>query len=107
MVLLNSDASVRRLKGADRPLVAQSDRAAVLRALRCVDEVLVFDEDTPERALAALAPDVWAKGADYDAEALPEAGTVRALGGEVVALPYIAGRSTTLLIEEVLDRAER
>ncbi|WP_217913888.1 D-glycero-beta-D-manno-heptose 1-phosphate adenylyltransferase [Miltoncostaea marina] len=107
VVLLNSDASVRRLKGSDRPLVEQEDRAAVLRALRCVDEVRVFDEDTPERALAELAPDVWAKGADYDADDLPEAAVVRAGGGEVVVLPYIAGRSTTRLIEEVAQRAER
>jgi D-beta-D-heptose 7-phosphate kinase / D-beta-D-heptose 1-phosphate adenosyltransferase len=107
VVLLNSDASVRRLKGADRPLVEQSDRAAVLAALRCVDAVVVFDEDTPERALAELAPDVWAKGADYEADELPEAATVREGGGEVVVLPYVAGRSTTRLIEEVLVRAER
>jgi D-beta-D-heptose 7-phosphate kinase/D-beta-D-heptose 1-phosphate adenosyltransferase len=107
VVLLNSDASVRRLKGSDRPLVEQSDRVAVLEALRCVDAVVVFDEDTPERAIAELAPDVWAKGADYDADELPEAATVRALGGEVVVLPYVAGRSTTRLIEEVLVRAER
>jgi D-beta-D-heptose 7-phosphate kinase / D-beta-D-heptose 1-phosphate adenosyltransferase len=107
VVLLNSDASVRRLKGSDRPLVEQSDRAAVLEALRCVDAVVVFDEDTPERALAELAPDVWAKGADYEADELPEAATVRALGGQIVVLPYVAGRSTTRLIEEVLVRAER
>ena len=63
VVLLNSDASVRRLKGPGRPVVHQDDRAAMLRALRCVDEVVVFDEDTPEAALARLAPDVWVKGA--------------------------------------------
>jgi rfaE bifunctional protein nucleotidyltransferase chain/domain len=107
VVLLNSDASVRRLKGPDRPLVHQDDRAAVLSALRCVDAVVVFDEDTPERALAELAPDVFAKGADYAPEDLPEAATVRRLGGEVVTLPYVAGRSTTRLIEEVALRAAR
>ena len=107
VVLLNSDASVRRLKGPDRPLVHQDDRAALLGALRCVDAVVVFDEDTPERALADLAPDVFAKGADYAPEDLPEAATVRRLGGEVVTLPYIAGRSTTRLIEEVALRAAR
>jgi rfaE bifunctional protein nucleotidyltransferase chain/domain/rfaE bifunctional protein kinase chain/domain len=107
VVLLNSDASVRRLKGSDRPLVHQDDRAALLSALRCVDAVVVFDEDTPERALADLAPDVFAKGADYAPDDLPEAATVRRLGGEVVTLPYIAGRSTTRLIEEVALRAGR
>jgi bifunctional ADP-heptose synthase (sugar kinase/adenylyltransferase) len=69
--------------------------------------VVVFDEDTPERALAELAPDVFAKGADYAPEDLPEAATVRRLGGEVVTLPYVAGRSTTRLIEEVALRAAR
>lgn len=107
VVLLNSDASVRRLKGPDRPVLDEHERAAMLRALRWVDEVVVFDEDTPERALARLAPDVWVKGADYDAEELPEAALVRRLGGEVVTVPYIAGRSTTRLIEEVSARAER
>ncbi len=107
VVLLNSDASVRRLKGADRPLVAQEDRERLLRALRAVDDVLVFDEDTPEAALARLRPDVWAKGADYEAAELPEAAVVHAAGGEVVVLPYVAGRSTTRLIEEVAHRATR
>ena len=107
VVLMNSDDSVRRLKGPDRPLVHEDDRAAVLRALRCVDAVEVFDEDTPERALADLAPDVFAKGADYAPDDLPEAALVRRLGGEVVTLPYIAGRSTTRLIEEVALRATR
>ncbi len=107
VVLLNSDASVRRLKGPDRPLVHQEDRAAVLSALRCVDAVEIFDEDTPERALRDLAPDVFAKGADYSPDDLPEAAVVRRLGGEIVTLPYIAGRSTTRLIEEVTLRAAR
>jgi rfaE bifunctional protein nucleotidyltransferase chain/domain/rfaE bifunctional protein kinase chain/domain len=107
VVLLNSDASVRRLKGPGRPVTHQDERAAMLRALRCVDEVVVFDEDTPEAALARLAPDVWVKGADYAADELPEAAVVRALGGEVATVPYVAGRSTTRLIQEVAARAGR
>jgi rfaE bifunctional protein nucleotidyltransferase chain/domain len=107
VVLLNSDASVRRLKGPGRPVMHQDERAAMLRALRCVDEVVLFDEDTPEAALARLAPDVWVKGADYAADELPEAALVRALGGEVATVPYVAGRSTTRLIEEVAARAGR
>jgi rfaE bifunctional protein nucleotidyltransferase chain/domain len=107
VVLLNSDASVRRLKGPGRPVLDELERAAMLRALRCVDEVIVFDEDTPEAALARLAPDVWVKGADYDADALPEAAVVRALGGEVATVPYVAGRSTTRLIREVEARGGR
>jgi D-beta-D-heptose 7-phosphate kinase / D-beta-D-heptose 1-phosphate adenosyltransferase len=99
-VLVNSDASVRRLKGPGRPLVPEQDRAAVLAALRCVDAVLVFDEDSPEAALERLRPDIWAKGGDYAASELPESGVVERHGGRSVVLPYVDGRSTTRLIEE-------
>ena len=99
VVCLNSDDSVRRLKGPDRPLVGQEDRAAVLRSLRCVDDVLLFDEEMPTEAIRRLRPDVWVKGADYEADSLPEADVVRELGGRIVTVPYVAGRSTTLLIE--------
>jgi rfaE bifunctional protein nucleotidyltransferase chain/domain len=105
VVLLNSDGSVRRLKGAGRPLVGQEDRAGVLRALRCVDEVIVFDEDDPCRALERLRPDVWVKGGDYAVGELPEAGVLARWGARVVLVPYIAGRSTTRLIEEAVTRA--
>jgi rfaE bifunctional protein nucleotidyltransferase chain/domain/rfaE bifunctional protein kinase chain/domain len=105
VVLMNSDASVRRLKGPDRPIVPEGDRAAVLSALACVDAVEIFDEDTPVRALERLRPDVFAKGADYDPERLPEAEVMRRWGGAVVALPFVAGRSTTRLIQEVHARA--
>jgi D-beta-D-heptose 7-phosphate kinase/D-beta-D-heptose 1-phosphate adenosyltransferase len=101
IVLLNSDASVRRLKGPDRPLIAEEDRAAVLRALSAVDAVVVFDEDTPATALARLRPDIFAKGGDYSLDELPEAAVVESWGGQAVLLPYVAGRSTTQLIEEV------
>jgi D-beta-D-heptose 7-phosphate kinase / D-beta-D-heptose 1-phosphate adenosyltransferase len=104
IVCLNSDSSVRRLKGADRPLVPQEDRASVLAALACVDAVLVFDEDTPERALEELRPDVWAKGGDYEGAALPEERVLRRWGGRSVLLPYIEGHSTTRLIEEAACR---
>jgi rfaE bifunctional protein nucleotidyltransferase chain/domain/rfaE bifunctional protein kinase chain/domain len=107
VVLLNSDVSVRRLKGPGRPVMHQDERAGMLRALRCVDDVIVFDEDTPEAALARLAPDLWVKGADYAADDLPEAAVVRALGGEVATVPYVAGRSTTRLIQEVAAHAGR
>ena len=101
VVCLNSDDSVRRLKGADRPLVPADDRAAVLAALGCVDAVVVFDEDTPDAVVNELRPDVWAKGGDYDASELPEARTVERCGGRVVVLPYLPGRSTTRLIAGV------
>ena len=107
VVCLNSDASVRRIKGPGRPLVAAADRAAVLGGLACVDAVEVFDEDTPETVLGRLRPDVWAKGADYAVADLPEARTLEEWGGQAVVLPYVAGRSTTRLIEEAARRDNR
>jgi rfaE bifunctional protein nucleotidyltransferase chain/domain len=100
VVCINSDASVRRLKGPGRPLVGEADRAEVLHALACVDAVAVFDEDTPEAALDELRPDVWVKGGDYAAEELPESRVLRRWGGRTVIVPFVAGRSTTQLIKE-------
>jgi rfaE bifunctional protein nucleotidyltransferase chain/domain len=100
VVCLNSDASVRRLKGAGRPVVAQDDRAAVLAALGCVDAVEVFDEDTPAELLRHMRPDVWVKGGDYAVADLPEAAVLSEWGGHAVILPFVEGRSTTRLIEE-------
>jgi D-beta-D-heptose 7-phosphate kinase/D-beta-D-heptose 1-phosphate adenosyltransferase len=101
IVLVNSDESVRRLKGPGRPLVPEEDRVAILQGLSAVDAVVVFEEDTPELALARLRPHVFAKGADYSLDELPEAAVVESWGGQAVLLPYVAGRSTTRLIEEV------
>ncbi|MBV7696435.1 D-glycero-beta-D-manno-heptose 1-phosphate adenylyltransferase [Streptomyces sp. TRM70350] len=97
IVCVNSDASVARLKGPGRPLNPVADRVRVLQALGSVDAVAVFDEDTPEEVLARLRPDVWVKGGDYSVQDLPEAETLRAWGGQAVVLPYLDGRSTTLL----------
>ncbi len=105
VVCLNSDASVRRLKGADRPLVPEGDRAAVLAALRCVDAVIIFEEDDPRAVLRELRPHLWAKGGDYAVAELPEAETLAEWGGRAVIVPYVPGRSTTRLIEETLARA--
>jgi rfaE bifunctional protein nucleotidyltransferase chain/domain/rfaE bifunctional protein kinase chain/domain len=99
VVCLNSDASVRRLKGEGRPLVPERDRVRVLEALGAVDAVIVFGEDTPHAVLDALRPDVWVKGGDYAAAALPEAELLAGWGGQVVVVPYLAGRSTTRLVE--------
>jgi D-beta-D-heptose 7-phosphate kinase / D-beta-D-heptose 1-phosphate adenosyltransferase len=107
VVLLNGDRSVRRLKGPERPLVGELERAAMLKALGCVDEVAIFDEPVPEEALRLLRPDVWAKGGDYEPDELPEAEAVASWGGRVAILPYLEGRSTTRLIEEVGARVER
>jgi len=101
VVLLNSDASVQDLKGADRPIVGEHDRAALLRSLRCVDAVEVFDELTPERALERLRPQLFVKGDDYGAGGIPESALLEQWGGTVVVVPYVESRSTTRLIEEV------
>jgi rfaE bifunctional protein nucleotidyltransferase chain/domain len=100
IVCINSDRSVGRLKGAGRPVVAENDRVALLRALGCVDAVVVFDEDTPETVLRELHPHVWAKGGDYSSETMPEARAVQDGGGQVIVLPFVEGHSTTRLIEE-------
>ena len=97
IVCLNSDESVRRLKGAQRPIMGEDDRAELLGALECVDAVFVFGEDTPEEALAALRPDIWVKGGDYSATELPESALLRSWGGQTVTVPYIPARSTTSL----------
>ena len=97
IVCLNSDASVRRLKGAGRPLNHAADRAAVLAALGCVDAITVFSEDTPCAALDRIRPDIWVKGGDYDGRDLPEAALLENWGGVAVTVPYLSGRSTTRL----------
>jgi D-beta-D-heptose 7-phosphate kinase/D-beta-D-heptose 1-phosphate adenosyltransferase len=98
IVCVNSDESVRRRKGPDRPVQTAADRVRVLEALSAVDAVVVFDEDTPERLLAELRPDIWVKGGDYAGTELPETSLVRSWHGEVVTVPYLPGRSTTRLL---------
>lgn len=99
VVCLNSDRSVRRLKGDTRPLQSQQDRARVLTALECVDAVVIFDDETPCAVLRDLRPDIWAKGGDYSGMTLPEAAVLAEWGGEVVTVPYLPGRSTSALVE--------
>ncbi|MEU4835981.1 PfkB family carbohydrate kinase [Streptosporangium sp. NPDC023615] len=98
VVCVNSDASVRRLKGPGRPVVGLHDRVEVLRALGCVDAVLVFEEDTPCAAVELLRPEVWVKGGDHGGRVLPETAVLDRLGAEVVVLSRVPGRSTTGLI---------
>jgi rfaE bifunctional protein nucleotidyltransferase chain/domain len=100
VVCLNSDASVRRLKGHDRPLVGEGDRAAVLAGLASVDAVAIFEEDDPRAVLRELRPHVWVKGGDYALADLPEREVLEAWGGRAVTVPYVAGRSTTRLIAQ-------
>ncbi|MCP3804909.1 D-glycero-beta-D-manno-heptose 1-phosphate adenylyltransferase [Allokutzneria sp. A3M-2-11 16] len=101
IVALNSDKGVRRLKGPERPVNTESDRAAVVAALSCVDHVVLFDDDTPAELLRALRPEVYAKGGDYTPDMLPETPIVRALGGEVHILDYLSDHSTTAVIDRI------
>ena len=99
IVCLNSDDSVRRLKGPDRPIIPEEDRSELLLALGCVDAVLVFEEDTPEVCLDALRPDIWVKGGDYDVRDLPETALVESWGGRCLTVPHYPARSTTHLAD--------
>jgi rfaE bifunctional protein nucleotidyltransferase chain/domain len=101
VVGLNSDASTRALKGPERPLVPEAERAEVLVALACVDAVVVFDEPTAETLVAALRPEIYVKGSDYAEADLPEARIVRQYGGEVRLLPAIPGVSTSVLVARI------
>ena len=103
MVGLNSDASVRRLKGAGRPVVPGADRAAALAALRSVDAVTIFDEDTPLGLIGALLPDVLVKGGDYDLDGIVGREAVEEAGGVVCVLPFLEGYSTTDVLEHLAD----
>ncbi|WP_446035411.1 D-glycero-beta-D-manno-heptose 1-phosphate adenylyltransferase, partial [Streptomyces olivaceus] len=105
VVCVNSDASVRRRKGDGRPVNSLADRVRVLRALACVDAVAVFDEDTPERLLGDLRPDVWVKGGDYAGADLPEAVLLQEWGGQAVLLPYLDGHSSTALLARAAEGA--
>ncbi|QBD79400.1 ADP-heptose synthase [Ktedonosporobacter rubrisoli] len=107
---LNSDESVRSLKGPARPLVPEAERAEIMAALTCVDYVTIFPETTASALLNCLQPDVYVKGGDYasqegapDPERLPEASVVQAYGGVVRLIPYLPGHSTTELIAEIKD----
>jgi D-beta-D-heptose 7-phosphate kinase/D-beta-D-heptose 1-phosphate adenosyltransferase len=101
VVCLNSDASVRRLKGPGRPLVDAADRQRVLESLACVDAVVCFDDETPARVLEQLRPHVFVKGGDYGGAPLPEEAVLRQWGGRAVIVPYLDGRSTSSIVQEV------
>jgi D-beta-D-heptose 7-phosphate kinase/D-beta-D-heptose 1-phosphate adenosyltransferase len=101
VVGLNDDASVRRLKGAPRPIHPLEDRAEVLSALSMVDHVVAFSEDTPEALIRELLPDVLVKGADWAAKGVVGSDVVTARGGRVVLVPLLEGRSTTATLERL------
>ena len=101
IVGLNSDRSVRHLKGPTRPINTLEDRAQILAALSCVDHIVPFDGDTPHELIQAIKPDIFVKGGDYTRETLPEAALVERLGGKVQILPYLENHSTTSIIEKI------
>jgi D-glycero-beta-D-manno-heptose 1-phosphate adenylyltransferase len=104
IVALNSDRSVRELKGDKRPILDQSERAEVMAALGCVDYVTIFDATTPREIIAALLPDVLVKGGDWDLDSIVGRDEVEAAGGEVLSLPFVEGCSTSDLIERIAQR---
>lgn len=100
IVLLNSDKSVRSIKGPSRPINNENDRAEILSALRCVDYVVMFDEDSPRNLLDEIKPDVYTKGGDYTIETLPEADIMRKNNTRVEFISFVEGKSTTNIIEK-------
>lgn len=106
IVGVNSDESVRRLKGPSRPVRSEGDRAVVVAALECVDAVVIFDEDTPLELVRALQPDVIVKGGDYRSETVVGSEIVAARGGRVVIVPLLAGHSTTATIARTQENPD-
>jgi D-beta-D-heptose 7-phosphate kinase/D-beta-D-heptose 1-phosphate adenosyltransferase len=104
IVALNSDRSVRELKGEKRPILEQNERATVMAALDCVDYVTIFDEPTPREIIAALLPDILVKGGDWGVDQIVGREEVEAAGGEVLSLPFVQGCSTSDVIERIVRR---
>jgi len=103
LVAINSDRTVRELKGPDRPVFNEAERAEILAALRCVDFVTIFDNVSPRTLIANLLPDVLVKGGDYGLDQIHGREEVEAAGGKVISLPFVDGASTTTLIQRISD----
>ena len=101
LVAINSDRMVRELKGPDRPIFDQAERAEILAALRSVDYVSVFDDISPRKLIATLLPDVLVKGGDYQLDQIHGREEVEAAGGKVISLPFVQGASTSALIQKM------
>lgn len=104
IVGVNSDHSVRRLKGPLRPIMSQDERVLLLSALEIIDFITVFDEDTPHRLISSLLPDVLVKGGDWQLGEIVGREEVEAAGGSAISLPYDAGQSTTAIVDRILRR---
>ena len=107
VVAINSDRSVRELKGPDRPIFNEAERAEILAALRHVDYVTVFDDISPRSLIAQLLPDVLVKGGDYGLDEIHGREEVEAAGGTVISLPFVEGASTTSLIDKMKSKTEK
>lgn len=105
IVGINSDASVRQLKGAGRPVLPERERAEILAALECVDAVVIFDEQTPREVIARLLPDVLVKGGDWPGDQIVGREEVEAAGGSVVSIPVVTGYSTTAILRKIREGA--
>jgi rfaE bifunctional protein nucleotidyltransferase chain/domain len=103
IVAINSDASVRQIKGEGRPLILELERAEILGALECVDAVLIFDELTPQRVIAALLPDILVKGGDWPGNQIIGREEVEGAGGRVVSAPVVPGYSTSEILKKIRE----
>ncbi len=104
IVALNSDRSVRELKGPGRPILTEAERSEVMAALGCVDYVMVFDDPTPRETIASLLPDILVKGGDWGVDRIVGREEVEAAGGQVLSLPFVEGCSTTDVIGRIVER---
>jgi len=103
VLALNSDVSVRAIKGEKRPLVPEDERADIMAALEYIDYVILFDDPTPQQLVEYLQPDILVKGGDWEAGAIAGADFVKAAGGRVITIPLTEGRSTTNIVEKILQ----
>ena len=104
VVAINSDSSVKRIKGKKRPILNEIARAEIIASIDCVDSVVIFSEDTPEDVIRSLIPDVLVKGGDWKEEEIVGADIVKKAGGKVLTIPYVSGFSTTSIINEIIKR---
>lgn len=104
VVAINNDSSIKRIKGEKRPIMNEKARAEIIASLSCVDCVLIFGEDTPEKIINLLIPDILVKGGDWNKDEIVGATIVKKAGGKVVTVPYLSGYSTSSIIEKIIDR---
>ena len=104
VVAINSDTSVRRIKGKGRPILDERSRSEIIASISCVDSVLIFSEDTPENVIRVLIPDILVKGGDWKESEIIGADIVKKAGGRVSVIPYVAGFSTTSIIKKIINR---